>query len=339
MRFHFLALLFFALDVDAPAQQLRGQTHVLPLLADGERELRVVDHHFHVLAGAVDHGYARDLRGAQRVRREDHGIVAKFDNVDLLAAQLTNDRLHAHALHAHAGADAVDVTVAARYGDLSALAGFARAALDDHGVVVDLGNFLFEQAHDQLWRGARNNHAGVFAGLVDALDNRRDAVAHAEAFKLRLFFFEQTRFGLAHADNQIRTFDALHFAAHQFADTPGVFRKHVVALGFADFLQDHLLGGLRRNAAQRVGRLGKTNFRIDFRVGANLLRVFERDFLIRIGDFSHHFLHAVDQDRAGGFVQIRRQLFIGVKMLARRHQHGVLHGVQNDLRVDPFFLA
>ena len=49
LRFHFLPLLFFALDIDLPAEQLGRQAHVLPLLADGERELRIVDDHFHVL--------------------------------------------------------------------------------------------------------------------------------------------------------------------------------------------------------------------------------------------------------------------------------------------------
>src|SRR6185369_14268382 len=151
------------------------------------------------------------------MRREHHRIVAIFDDVDLLATQLANDRLHAHTLHADAGADAIDVAVAAGNGDLGALAGFARAAFDDHGVVVNLGHFLFEQSHHQFRRSARNNDAGVLAGLVDALDDRRNAVAHAEAFELRLLFLKQPRFRLAHADDQIRTFDALHFAAHQFA--------------------------------------------------------------------------------------------------------------------------
>ena len=53
MRLHllldFLALLFLALDVDLPAQQLGRQAHVLALLADGQRKLRVVDDHFKLL--------------------------------------------------------------------------------------------------------------------------------------------------------------------------------------------------------------------------------------------------------------------------------------------------
>ena len=106
---------------------------------------------------------AADLGRAQRVRGEDHRIVGILDDVDLLAAQLADDRLHAHALHAHAGAHAIHVAVAALHGDLGALAGFARAAFDDHRVVVDLRHFLLEQAHHQLRRGARNHHARALA--------------------------------------------------------------------------------------------------------------------------------------------------------------------------------
>jgi hypothetical protein len=45
------------------------------------------------------------------------------------------------------------------HGDLGALAGFARAALDHHRAVVNFRHFLLEQALDQLGVGARNHHA------------------------------------------------------------------------------------------------------------------------------------------------------------------------------------
>src|SRR5204863_6834309 len=39
LRFDLAALLFFGLDVDTPTRQLRGETDVLSLLADRQREL------------------------------------------------------------------------------------------------------------------------------------------------------------------------------------------------------------------------------------------------------------------------------------------------------------
>src|SRR5438132_306095 len=90
-RFFFVRVLFLALDVDLRADQLRGQTDVQAALADGERELVVVDDHVEVrpmgrlVAGHADAG---DLRRRQRVLRVVHDVVVPGNDVDLLAAQL-----------------------------------------------------------------------------------------------------------------------------------------------------------------------------------------------------------------------------------------------------------
>jgi hypothetical protein len=73
LRFDFAALFFLALDVDVPADQLAGQPHVLALLADRERQLRIFDDHFEALFFRVDDLHARDFRGAQRLLRERDG--------------------------------------------------------------------------------------------------------------------------------------------------------------------------------------------------------------------------------------------------------------------------
>ena len=64
------ALLFFALDVDLPAGQLRREPDVLPLLADRERQLLVLDDHFHHLLGVVHDRDALHLGRADRVGDE-----------------------------------------------------------------------------------------------------------------------------------------------------------------------------------------------------------------------------------------------------------------------------
>ena len=109
-----LALLFLALDVDAPAHELGRQPHVLALLADGEAQLLVLDHHLHDPLLLVEDGDAAHLGRRERVLDEGRRVVAPLDDVDLLAAQLADDGLHARALHADAGADRVDVLLAAR---------------------------------------------------------------------------------------------------------------------------------------------------------------------------------------------------------------------------------
>src|SRR5918992_1361635 len=70
LRLHFTALLFLALDIDAPAGELGGEPDVLPLLADRERQLLVLDDHFHHALAIVHDRHALHLRRAQRVGDE-----------------------------------------------------------------------------------------------------------------------------------------------------------------------------------------------------------------------------------------------------------------------------
>src|ERR1019366_9353132 len=170
--------------------------------------------------------------------------------VDLFAAQLADDGLHAHAFHAHASAHAIHVAVAALHRDLGALTGFPRAALDGHGAVVNLRNFLLEQAHHQLWSGARYHHPRTLAGLVHHADDAAHAVAHAITFQPGLLLLRQARFRLAQIQNVIGAFHPLPGAVYQFAGAAGVLVKDRFPLGLAPLLENHLFGGLRRATAQ-----------------------------------------------------------------------------------------
>src|SRR6185437_11323860 len=49
MRLDFAALFFFALNINVPADQLAGEANVLPLFADGEGKLRILDDHLEAL--------------------------------------------------------------------------------------------------------------------------------------------------------------------------------------------------------------------------------------------------------------------------------------------------
>ena len=93
----------------------------------------------------IDDADAADLGGAQRMSSENHWIIREFDDVDFLSAQLADDRLHAHAFHAHAGAHRINVFVPRHHRDLSALARLARDRSDDHRAVIDLRHFRLEQ--------------------------------------------------------------------------------------------------------------------------------------------------------------------------------------------------
>ncbi len=152
-----LAFLLFALDVDLPLEEFGRETDVLALLADGERELGVVDDDLYLLVGKVGDGDAADLCGLQRFFGEGGDLFGELDDVDLFAAQFANDGLDAHALHADTGADRVDVLVAGHDGDLGALTGLAGDGANGDGAVVDLGGPRIGRGsgRDQAPRGRR----------------------------------------------------------------------------------------------------------------------------------------------------------------------------------------
>ena len=168
--------------------------------------------------------------------------------------------MHAHAFHADAGADAIYIAIAAEDGDLGALACFPGAAFDNYGVVVDLRHFLLKKAHNQIGRGARDHNSGVFAGLLNGLNNAADALPDTEIFQLRLFLLRDTRFGFAKIADQVLALNALHHAVDQFADTIIIFGENGFALSLAHFLQNDLLCSLRGNAAKSVRSFRKAQF-------------------------------------------------------------------------------
>ena len=199
-----------ALDVDLAADQLGGEAHVLAALADGERELLVLDDDVEVRhLAVVRHRDAGDLGRRQRALGEGHQVVAVLDDVDLLAAQLADDRLHARALHADAGAHRIDVALAAVDRDLGALAGGAHRGLDHHRAVVDLGHFHLEQLDQQARIGARQHDLRALGLLVDVDDDAADALALAVALVARLLVARHHRLGAAEVDDDVAALEAL----------------------------------------------------------------------------------------------------------------------------------
>ena len=97
----------FGEDVDVPAGKLRGEPHVLPAPADGQRQLLIGNDHLDALFVFVEHHFG-DFRRRQRVHHEGGDVGRPRNDVDLLALQFVHHRLHARAAHADAGADRVD---------------------------------------------------------------------------------------------------------------------------------------------------------------------------------------------------------------------------------------
>ena len=98
------------------------------------------------------HDDLRHFRGRERTADELCRVGRPVDDVDLLAAKLLHDRLHARAAHADAGADRIDVAIVGDHRDLRASTRLTNCGLDLDDALVDLGHFLTEEL-DQAGSG------------------------------------------------------------------------------------------------------------------------------------------------------------------------------------------
>src|SRR5215217_7253106 len=241
-------------DVDAPAGQAGGEPSVLPLAADRQRELVVGHDDGRLLVLVVDEHLAY-ARRAERLRDEAGGLVVVRDDVDLLAAQLGDDHAHAGAARTDAGADRIDAVGVRDDRDLGAVAGLTGDVGDLHQAVGDLGHLELEQALDQLGVAAGDDDARPARGGGDLLDDGLDPLRVVVALAVHLLGLGQQRLdALAQLHERVARVRLLDDAGDQLADAVPVFLEHHVALGLANALQDHLLGGLRGDAAEVVRR-------------------------------------------------------------------------------------
>src|SRR5580704_17667641 len=339
----FLPLLFFALDVDLPAEQLRRQPNVLSLFADGKRELAVIDNNFKMLFAAVNHSHAADFGRLQRLLGKRDGIFMEFDDVDLLSAQFADDRLHAHSLHADASAYRVHVFVLRHDSDLGTLTSFTRDRPDHNGAVVDFRNLGLEQVLHQFRRRTRHNDSRSLGRTFHAGNYNAHTLANGKRLQTRLLLAGHARFSLADIENYIRTFDALHRRIDDLIHATDVFVVDRVAFGFAHLLENYLLRQLRRDASQNsFGHFRDLQLTSDFEAGINLARIFQRDLQVRIFHLLRSFNHGLDRERidlAGILVQLGAEILLRLVVLARRHHDGVFDRADYNLGIDTFLPA
>ena len=194
------------------------------------------------------------LAGASARQTYSAGSAVHGDDVDLLAAQLLHDRLHARAAHADAGADRIDVAVVRRDGDLGATARLARRALHLDDALVDLRHLLLEELDQQAGMRAREDDLRPLARELDVEDEGADAIALAVALARDLLLLGQDRVGAAEVDDDVLLLEALHDAREELALAVLELVEDDVALGVAHLLDDVLLGRLRGDAPELLRR-------------------------------------------------------------------------------------
>ncbi len=277
--------------------------------------------------------------GAEGLGHERDRVLGPLDDVDLLAAQLADDGLHARAAHADAGADRIDVALAREDRDLGAVARLADGAANHHRAVVDLRHFLLEQLDEQRRIGARQDDLRALGVLRDRLDDGAHAVADGVVLRARLFLARNLRFDAADFRDDVAALEALDHRVDDLADALAELAVDLLALGLAHALGDDLLGGLRGDAAELLGFLRELDLHPDFGfLAVELLGLAERDLPGGVGHVGHDLPHGVELDLPGFQVEPRSQVLVALEHLARGRQVGVLDGANHDGRIDALVL-
>ena len=254
-----LLLLLRFLDahqVDLPAGQLGGEPHVLSAAADRHGEILLVDDDVHRVLLLVDED-AGDLGRRERVDDELGRIVGVQDDVDALACELVGHRGHARAAHADAGSLRIEARIVRLHRDLGPDPGIARRGPDLDQSLLDFRHLQLEQPHQQLRHDARQDELRPARLRLDRRDVGAHSIAHAQVLLRDELVAREHAFDPARLDDHVAALDALDRTGEQVVLPLEKVVQDLLALGVADLLQDHLLRGLRADAAElhRLERL------------------------------------------------------------------------------------
>ena len=315
-------------DVDVPAGKLGGQPDVLAPAADGEALLIVGDHHFDAVGVLVEHHLGHLGRG-QGVDDEGGGIRGPLDDVDLFALQLADDGLHPGPPHADARANGVDARIVGQDGDLGARSRVPGHGLDFYDAVVDFRHLLGEQLGHELGMGPGQEDLRAARLLAHVDDVGAHPVAGVEVLAGDGFVAAEQPFRPVHVDDHVAVFDPFHQAVDHLADAVLEFLVVSLAFGFPHLLDDHLLGRLRRDAAEVDGRQGVDQEVAELRVRLALAGRLQ----VHLGDLAFHLVGDLQVAGEGDFPRLAVDEGADVVLVAvfgaPRLLDGLFHGLQD----------
>ena len=286
-----------------------------------------VEHHLHHLGR---------LQGVDDERR---GVRRPGDDVDFLALQFVDHRLHARAAHAHASADRIDRRIVRHHRNLGARARIASDRLHLDDAVVDFRHFLGEQPRGELRMGAGQENLRAAGLAPDVIDVGADAIAGPEHLARDQFIAAHDRLaraGAAEIDHDIAVFDPLDLAVDDIADAILVDVILLVALRLADLLHQHLLGRLGGNASVVERRQQFGDPVADLSRWILLLRFGERHLRRVVLDLIDDEQEPGKPDLAGFRVDLRADFGLLAIPRPRGLLHRVFHRRQHDRSIDRF---
>jgi hypothetical protein len=307
----------------------------LPATADGERQLIVRHDDLDAALVLVDH-YFGDFRWRQGVDHESRGIRRPGNDVDLLALQFADHRLNAAATHADAGADGIDRGIVGNHRDFGAAARIAGDRLDLDDAVVDLGHLLGEQHGHELWVGARQKDLRPAQLLAHIEDIGTHPVAGPERLARQAFVPAHQALGPAEVDRDVAELVALDDAVDDFAGAVLELLVLALTLGFADLLDDHLLGGLGGDAPEVDGREVLDQEFAHAEAGLarrGLLRGHLGELVL---DLLDHLAEPAQVNFAGAPVDFRPDIVLVAVLGAASLADRLLHGLENLFALDAF---
>ena len=183
-----------ALYVQSPTGQPGGQTGILALFADGQRELPVRHHHDGSLF-LLEQFHMDRFRRAESVGDEGLGLFVPRYDIYLLALKFIHYALDPVAPDADARADRVDAGLCGAHRDLAAEPSLAGDSFNLNHAVVDFRYFDLEQPfqHVLMASGDQDLRSLGRASNADQID--LGALSLAVALVGRLFFKRQDCLG------------------------------------------------------------------------------------------------------------------------------------------------
>ena len=170
--------------------------------------------------------------------------------------------------------------------------------------------------------------------LAHVVDIGAHALALAEALARQQLVAAQDRLGAAEIDDDVAELDALDQAVDDLADAVLVLVVLALALGVAHLLHDHLLGGLRRDAAEIDRRQRVGDEVADLGLGVEALGLGQLDLRRLVLDGVGDLAEAHQPDLAALAVDLGADVVFLAVFGAAGLLDGLLHRLQHLVAVD-----
>ena len=265
----------------------------------------------------VQHDLPRD-GGLQRL--DDHlpriGVI--LDDIDLLAAELAHDRLHARSARSDAGAYRVHLRIGAGDGNLGPVTGLPRKCLDLHRAVGDLSHLELKQAANKLRAGATENDLRATRRALDLEQQAANALTGLVLFARHLLFARHHGLGLAEIHKEVVALTSTHRTRHDVADLVLEVVVYPVLLELTQPLHHRLPRRLGGNPAEGGGIDFLLEHFAEHRARLHHLGLFDMDLRFRITDGINDLQHRPSVQLTILGIDIDLQFLTGINALLGR---------------------